>query len=309
MNEPSKDGLKPSPIILGLWPIAGITTVDATPDQSRATIKAAIDCGITTFDSAFSYGYDGESDRLLAEFIGDKRSSMFIISKVGQRWNAQRQRVVDAQPSTMQRDLDTVLHRLGTDYLDLLMLHSVDPEVDIRDCAEALQCFREQGLVKQIGVCNVTTSQLAAFTQVTRPYAVQLPVNILQPETLADVIPWCQSQRIDVHAYWVLMKGLLAGRIGEHHVFAAGDSRPKYDIYQGAKRQRAHRLLAGLQPIADQNKLTVSQLSVGWVLSQPGVNSVILGAKRPEQIQETAVSTPLRQEILLQINEVIAELD
>lgn len=309
MIEQSKDGLKPSPIILGLWPIAGITTVDATPEHSRATIKAAIDCGINTFDSAFSYGYDGESDRLLAEVIGDRRCSMFIISKVGQRWNAQRQRVVDAKPETMKRDLDTVLQRLGTDYLDLLMLHSVDPKVDIRECAQALQSFREQGLVKQIGVCNVTPSQLNDFTQIVRPDAVQIPLNLLQPDSLTDVIPWCHDKRIAVHAYWVLMKGLLAGRIGEHHVFAPGDSRPKYDIYQGAKRQRAHRLLASLQTIALENKLTVSQLSVGWVLSQPGVSGVILGAKRPEQIQETAMTTPLSQEILLRINEVIAELD
>ena len=94
------------PVILGLWPIAGITTVGVTAEDARATIRSAIECGIRWFDTAYSYGFDGESDRLLGEAIRGDRDRYGVIGKVGQRWSADRQRVVDASPATLIRDAE-----------------------------------------------------------------------------------------------------------------------------------------------------------------------------------------------------------
>lgn len=298
-----------SPVILGLWPIAGITTVDTDPIQSQLTLQAALEHGVSTFDTAFSYGYDGESDRLLSTVINTRRSQVQVISKVGQRWNKERQRVVDSSPSTMLADAEASLRRLGTDYVDLMMLHSVDPAVDVRRSAEALVEMQRRGWVRQFGVCTSSIAELARFAEVIMPRAVQLPLNLLQQESLSELIPWCVQHEVEVHVFWVLMKGILAGTIGPNHSFSPGDSRPKYEIYQGELRQKTHRLVERLQVIGAESGLTVAQVSIGWALSQRGVTAALVGAKRPSQIEETASSRPLSVKILSQIDEALAELN
>ncbi|WP_164101680.1 aldo/keto reductase [Candidatus Laterigemmans baculatus] len=298
-----------SPVVLGLWPIAGVTSVGVTPELSRQTIRAALDAGVTTFDTAFSYGYDGESDRLLGEMLAAgssrRREGCVVISKVGQRWTADRKRVTDASPATLVADAEDSLRRIGIERFDLLMLHSVDPEIDVRRSIEALEGLRERGLAARIGLCNADFPALLAAAEAGPLSAVQWPLNLLQREVLDRRVEWCREQGIAVHTYWGLMKGLLAGRIDRQHVFDPGDSRPGYAIYQGAARERAHRVIDRLRQLGEEAELTVAQLSLGWVLSQPGVSSVLVGAKRPEQIRETARARPLSPELVAEIDAAV----
>lgn len=294
-----------SPVILGLWPIAGITSVDVQEDHSLATLRRALDVGVTTFDTAFSYGYDGESDRLLGESIRGVRDRIQVIGKVGQRWTADRVRVTDGSMKTLVRDAETSLKRIGIDHFDLLMLHGPDPQVDVRVSAEALAMLQLQGKASAVGACNVNEQQIRAFAEVIPATAVQVPLNCLQQSSLENFIPWCSQRGTAVLVYWVLMKGILAGQIRSDHLFDSRDSRPSYPIYQGEMRARTHRLLDRLQVLAREYECSVAQLSVGWALSQPGVTSVLVGAKRPGQIEETAGSRPLSPELLAAIDEAI----
>lgn len=294
-----------SPVILGLWPIAGITSVDVQEDHSLATLRRALDVGVTTFDTAFSYGYDGESDRLLGESIRGVRDRVQVIGKVGQRWTADRVRVTDGSMKTLVRDAETSLKRIGIDHFDLLMLHGPDPQVDVRVSAEALAMLQLQGKASAVGVCNVNEQQIRAFAEVIPATAVQVPLNCLQQSSLENFIPWCSQRGTAVLVYWVLMKGILAGQIRSDHLFDSRDSRPGYPIYQGEMRARTHRLLDRLQVLAREYECSVAQLSVGWALSQSGVTSVLVGAKRPGQIEETAGSRPLSPELLAAIDEAI----
>lgn len=295
-----------SPVILGLWPIAGVTSVGVTDEQSRRTIAAALDCGVNTFDTAFSYGYHGESDRLLGEMIAGRRDEVVVIGKVGQRWTADRRRQIDGTPESLIADAEASLARIGIDRFDLLMLHSVDPRVDIRISADAIAGLQRRGLADRTGVCNVDLHQLQRFAEAAHPEAVQWPLNMLQREILDGRLPWCQTEGVAVLVYWTLMKGILAGRIGRHHRFAAGDSRPGYEIYQGEARARTHRIVDSLQQLAAACGRTVSQLSIGWALSQPGITAALVGAKRPEQIRETAAAGPLSGEVLAEIERIVA---
>jgi aryl-alcohol dehydrogenase-like predicted oxidoreductase len=293
------------PVIFGLWPLAGITSGRVAQQDAMATIRAAIEAGIDRFDTAFSYGYDGESDRLLGQCMGDDRDRFFVIGKVGQRYDAGRQRVVDCSPETLTADCETSLRRIGIDRFDLLMLHAVDPRVDVRVSAEAVADLQRRGLADSVGVCNVTLDQLRAFSEVAVPAAVQLPLNMLQRDSLRELVPHCRGANIEVHVYWVLMKGILAGRISPETTFADDDSRGRYEIYQGHARQRTHRIVDGLRRIADPLGISVAQLSIGWALSQPGVTAALVGAKRAEQIAETASSKPLAPETIAEIDAVI----
>ena len=295
-----------SKIALGLWPIAGITTLGVTPNDAGQTIQTAIDSGVTTFDTAFSYGYEGESDRLLGQYIRDERKRFCVIGKVGQRWTADHKRVIDATPTTLIQDAEASLHRIGIDSFDLLMLHSPDPNVPIEKSATTIRRLQERGLCHRIGVCNVNISQLQAFRDEVGCDAIQCPLNLLQRAPLHDLVPLCANSGIEVYVYWTLMKGLLAGKISRDHDFAKGDSRPNYTIFQGAARQRAHQVLDGMADIANKQNLTIAQLSIGWAVSQPGVTAALVGAHRPEQIRETAMSQPLEPSILQHIDALVS---
>ena len=285
--------------------MAGITSGSVSEQASLKTIEAAMQHGIHWFDTAFFYGLDGECDRFLGQCIRGRRDQVGVIGKAGQRWTSNRQRAIDCSPSTLIADAETSLRRIGTEYFDLFMLHAVDPNVDLRVSAEAIAEIQRRGLSKQVGVCNVDLPQLETFTSIVRPSAVQLPLNMLQREILQDLVPFCRSRAIAVHVYWVLMKGILAGKISRTHQFPEGDSRPKYEIYQGEQRERTHRCVDRLSQIAADEKMTVAQLSIGWAISQPGISAALVGAKRPDQIVETAASKPLSAEILKKIEDAV----
>lgn len=284
----------PNPhIALGLWPIAGITTVGVSANDAEQTVIAALESGITTFDTAFSYGYEGESDQILGTQIKGQRESHTVIGKVGQRWNGHRDRVIDGTPQTLIADAETSLRRLNLEYFDTLMLHSPDPNVALERSAEAIAILQQRGLCHRTGVCNVNTNQLIKFQSVLKCDAIQCPLNLMQQESLTDLVPHCQQADIEVYTFWTLMKGLLAGKIREDHKFAEGDSRPGYPIFQGAARERAHQIVAGMNHIAEEAELTTAQLVIGWVLSQPGINMALVGGHKPDQIRETALARPL----------------
>ena len=297
--------MKNSKIVFGLWPVAGVTTVGVTVADAESTMAAAIEAGITEFDTAFSYGYDGESDRLLGKFVAPDRDRFRIIGKVGQRYDSERHRVIDGSPETLTADAEASLLRMGVECVDVLMLHCVDPNIPVERSAEAMATLKRRGLCKETGVCNVTPEQRRRFAGAAECQAIQCPLNLLQQDSLAELIPDCAANNCGVYVFWSLMKGLLAGKITRDHVFAEGDSRPGYPIFQGEARERAHRVVDGLQLIGNDAGFTVAQLSIGWAMSQPGVTGVLVGARRPEQIQETAASKCLSEEILGKINALI----
>lgn len=295
-------------IILGLWPIAGITSGGVTRADSLATIQEAIDCGIDTFDTAYSYGFDGESDRMLGEVLrrdANRGSRLAVIGKVGQRWTADHQRVLDASPHQLTADAEASLKRIGVERFDWLMLHAVDPNVDVRRSAAAIDLLRKRGLAMKVGICCANPHDLLRFADVCPCSAIQCPLNLFQQESLAPLIQTAADLGAESHVYWTLMKGLLAGRISRDHIFDIGDSRPKYDIFRGESRRRAHDVVDKLAALASQSNTSVSRLSIGWALSQPGVTAALVGAKRPDQIRETALAVKLNADLLSAVNHAV----
>lgn len=293
-------------LVLGLWPIAGITTVGVTEQDARRTVAEAIALGIRRFDTAYSYGYDGESDRLIGTFVQQTRDQFWLMGKVGQRWNARRERIVDGTPQQLTADAEESLRRIGTDYFDILLLHSPDPKVPLADSAAALAKLLERGLCKQIGISNATPETIAAFAEMVPLSAIQCPLNLVQRDTLASMIQPAGAAGRQVYVYWTLMKGLLAGKITRDHVFAEGDSRPGYAIFQGELRASIHDALDQLQIIGQQSGMSLAQLSIGWAMSQGGVTAALVGARRPDQVRELVAAKPLDPATLAAIDAVIA---
>ena len=280
---------------MGCWPIAGITSIDVSETDSLATLRAAFDAGINFFDTAYCYGYDGESERLIGKALGSRRSEIVLATKGGIHWGPDKKQVKDGRPETLQRQCDESLQRLNTDVIDLYYLHAPDPQIPLAESAGAMKRLLEQGKIRAVGVSNLKTiDQYEEFHAVCPISADQPHYNMLQREIEESRLPWCREHNVAVNVYWPLMKGLLAGRLPRDHQFDPRDGRPKYPIFQGEEWRKNQDFLDLLRPIATEAGVTVAQLVIAWTIARPGITSALCGAKRPSQILETAAAMTVR---------------
>jgi aryl-alcohol dehydrogenase-like predicted oxidoreductase len=282
-------GYSVSPVALGCWPIAGVTTLDTNETDSVATIQACFDLGINHLDSAHVYGPSGESERLIGRALAGRRDEMVIATKCGIHYEG-TEMVTDGRPQRLRAECEESLRRLNTDRVELLYLHAPDANVPIEESAGALQRLMEAGKTRAVGASNCTLEQLQAFHAACRLTAVQLPYNLLQRDIEQRTIPWCRTQGIAVTAYWPLMKGLLAGRLPHDHQFHERDSRRTYPMFQGDQWRKNQDFVERLRDAAALSGHTVAQLVINWTIHQPGITAALCGAKRRWQIEETAAA-------------------
>lgn len=284
-----------TPVAMGCWPIAGISSIGVTEQASIATLQAALDAGINFFDTAYNYGYEGESERLIARALGHRRKEIVIATKSGLDWGPDRRQIRDGRPETIRRCCEESLKRLKTDVIDLYYLHAPDPQVPVAESAGAMRQLLDEGKVRAVGVSNFEwIEDYESFHAVCPISADQPPYNMLQREIEAERLPWCLEHDASVIAYWPLMKGFLAGKLTRDHVWDPKDSRQKYPVFQGEQWVKTHDFVDKLRPIAQEARLAVAQLAVAWTIQRPGITAALCGAKRAEQIQETARAMHVR---------------
>jgi aryl-alcohol dehydrogenase-like predicted oxidoreductase len=309
-KQTAAERLSISRIGMGCWPIAGVSTLGTNDRQSIATLRRALELGINFFDTAYGYGFDGESDKLLARAFRPWPKEIVLASKVGMAFDASRNRIIDGRPETLRRQTDTLLTRLDRETVDILYLHAPDPRTDLSDSAGCIQELVQSGRARYAGVSNVNAQQMDQFVQACpSTVIVQPPFNMLQQSSLCGLADALNRHQVGSAVYWVLMKGLLAGKFDRNHQFDPSDKRLSYDVYQGQKWQAAQDLLDVLRRISREMACTVSQLVVAWTLQQSCVTSVLLGAKRPDQIEETAAAldVPLEPVVIDEINQAISQ--
>ncbi|MBU6222565.1 MAG: aldo/keto reductase [Planctomycetes bacterium] len=285
------------PLGLGCWPLAGMTRDGVSREAAVATVKAAIDSGITHLDTAYCYGEHGESERAIREALSERRRDDVVLAgKCGIHWEPDpsrsppRRQVVDGRPERIRAEVDESLARLNTDRLDLLYLHAPDPAVAIEESAGELKRLLDAGKARAIGLSNASAANLARFAAVCPLAACQMQFNMLQREIEAEVLPWCMANGVAMVVYWPLMKGLLAGRMRRGQTFPTSDSRHKYPIFNGAEFDRNLDFVDALRPVAARLGCTLPDLVLAWTAEQPGITSVLFGATSPEQVVENAAA-------------------
>ncbi|MBM81750.1 MAG: aldo/keto reductase [Planctomycetaceae bacterium] len=284
-----KTDIEVTPVSMGCWPITGITSINVTREQSLATLQASFDTGINFYDTAYCYGYEGESERMISEVLGSHREDIVLATKCGIHWkNKVQQR--DARPETIKQECEESLRRLGTDRIDLYYLHAPDPSTPIADSAGAIGELIQQGKVLTAGASNFDVAQLNAFHSACPLTAYQPHYNMLQREIEDAQLPWCIENDVSVCVYWPLMKGLLAGQLARGHQFEDKDGRKKYPMFQGEEFQKNQDFIDVLRGIADDVDRPVAQVVINWTMQRNGITAALCGAKRPEQIVENAES-------------------
>lgn len=300
-----------SPVALGCWPIAGMTSLDVNDDDSLATIHAALDNGLNFLDTAHCYGANGESEILIGQAIQGRRSSVVIASKGGIHWDQAGVRHFNGHPDRIVLECESSLKRMKIDTIDLYYLHAPDPNIPVGESATAFAKLFSAGKIRAVGVSNLSVEQMDEFQRTCPISAIQPPYNMLQKGIESDIIPWAQQHQCSVINYWPLMKGLLAGKIRRGHKFDPDDKRLTYEIFQGEAFERAQCLLDGLDGIARSNGKTTAQIVINWTIHQPGITATLCGAKRDWQIEETAKAQgwKLPESDLQQIDALLAEVE
>lgn len=308
LRELGRTGIHVTPVAMGCWPIAGVTSINVTESASLATLEAALDSGITHFDTAWCYGYEGESEQMIGRALGHRRDEITIATKGGIHWENRKQ-ARDARPETIRAECEGSLQRLGTDRVELYYLHAPDPAVPLAETAGAFRELLDEGLVRSVGVSNCSVAQMEEFSSACPISASQPHYNMLQREIEAEHLPWCRAHGVSLMVYWPLMKGLLAGKLPRDHVFDERDGRRKYPMFHGEEWEKNQDFLDRLREIAAEIEVTVAQLVIAWTIRQPGITAALCGAKRPEQITETAATlqVELTDDQLARIDGAIAE--
>jgi len=217
-----------------------------------------------------------------------RRDEVVVATKGGIHWDSDVVRHNDASPDRIIAECELSLQRMNIDVIDLYYLHSPDPKIPVEESATAFCKLLESGKVRSVGASNFNIEQLRRFHDVCPIAAVQNRYNMLQRGLEEEVIPWCLESNVSVMNYWPLMKGLLAGKIRRDFEFDPTDKRLTYEVFQGENFEHAQKLLDKLDVIAEECGKTVAQVVVNWCMHRPGIGSVLCGAKRAWQIEETA---------------------
>jgi aryl-alcohol dehydrogenase-like predicted oxidoreductase len=278
-------GIATSRIGLGTWAIGGSMWGGTDEAQAIATIRRALDLGVTLIDTAPVYGF-GASESIVGRALAapSARARALIATKAGLDWSSGRP-LRDARPDKLRQELQASLRRLGTDYVDLYQIHWPDPLVPIDEvAAEVLRMYRD-GNIRAIGVSNFSPAQMNQFRAVAPLHSVQPPYNLFERSIDADVLPYASSTGLTVLAYGALCRGLLSGRITLRTQFRGDDLRrtdPKFSDRE--LRSRYLNAVRDLDRLArEQFGRSVLSLAVRWILDR-GPTVALWGARRPEQL-------------------------
>lgn len=279
--------LQVSAIGLGAWAMGGTveTWGDVDDRESIAAVQEAIDLGINLIDTAPIYGL-GHSEEIVGNAISGCRDRCILATKCGLLFprNASEPPARSLAPQSIFREFEGSLRRLRTDYIDLYQCHWPDPHTPIRETMAALVSLLDRGSIRAIGLSNFSCEEITVAREYGPVHCLQPPFSMLHLRAAADLLPYCQEHGIAALAYSPLAKGLLTGKF--HSETRLEGIRAKDPEFLGARYRRNLALVDALRPIADRLGKTLTQLVLQWTLSQPGVTSALVGAKRPTQVAE-----------------------
>jgi aryl-alcohol dehydrogenase-like predicted oxidoreductase len=287
-----RSGLHVSRIAFGTWQLGG--DWGATNEASAiAAIRQAADRGVTFFDTAQAYGF-GASERLLAEGLrGRAREDLVIATKGGLRRDGARQGR-DASAAWIRQGVDESLRALETDYIDLFQIHWPDPRTPFTETADELAKLMADDKIRHVGVSNFSVEQIEAFSATLPVETVQPPYHLFRRAIESDLLPYAAAHDIGVLVYGPLAHGLLGGHLNDRTRFAAGDWRAASEVFHGEAFERNLAIVTALQDFArNEMGITLGQLAVAWVLSNPAVQVAIVGTRNPGHVDEALAAAEI----------------
>jgi aryl-alcohol dehydrogenase-like predicted oxidoreductase len=290
MRQLGQSGIEISPIIMGTWQAGKSMWSGITDEDSLAALKAAYKAGVTTFDTAIVYG-NGHSERLVGKAFKSVRDKVVLATKVFANQLGYQQVLNSCAQS---------LKNLQTDYIDLYQIHWPagsfnSRQVPISETMQALNELKEAGKIRAIGVSNFSLEQLKEAQQYGQIDSLQPPYSLFWRHVEKDLQPYCAQQGISILAYSPLAQGLLTGKFKAGFELDPEDNRNYNKLFQGENFQRVQQALAQLEPIAQKYQVSLTNLALAWLISQPMTNAIV-GARNAEQAKQNAQAQTLQPE-------------
>ena len=270
---------------LGLMGMSGIYG-RADDAESLATIRAAVDAGITLLDTGDFYGM-GHNELLLRDALrgsGIPRDSVFIQVKFGGQRDPSGAFVgSDASPAMVKSSLAYTLTRLDTDYVDLYQPARLDPRVPIEETVGAVAEMIKAGYVRYLGLSEMGADTIRRAHAVHPVTALQIEYSLMSRGIEAQILPAVRELGIGITAYGILSRGLLSTGTAR---LAPDDPRARFPRFRGENHARNLELLAALEAIAEDKGATAAQLAIAWVASRGDDIIPLIGTKRRDRLSE-----------------------
>lgn len=305
-----RSGLEVSLVGLGCNNFGGRIDVSA----SREVVHAALDAGITLFDTADMYGNLGGSETALGEILGDRRKEIVLATKFGMAMDASG-RLRGGSRRYVLSAVEASLRRLRTDWIDLYQIHLPDPETPIDETLHALDDLVRQGKVRYVGCSNFPAWQVvdALWTSrcrgLERFVSCQDEYSLVVREIERELVPAMRRHGLGLLTYYPLAGGLLTGKYRRGQPLPEGARLTKMgDSAQRFLNDRNFAIVEALERFAQARGRTLLELAFGWLAANPIVSSVIAGATRADQVASNvkAVDWKLSQDELAEVDGITA---
>ncbi len=298
-----RSDVKATVITFGAWAIGGWMWGGADRKEAVEAIRASLDHGVTSIDTAPAYG-QGLSEELCGEAIrGTDRTKIQLLTKYGLSWDTSKGEFFFksrdskgkellihklASKESIMKECENSLKRMGTDYIDLYQIHWPDSTTPVYETMEAMQQLIKQGKIKAAGVCNYSTELMKEAEKTIPLTSNQVPYSMVNRDIEKEVVPYARMHDIAIIAYSPLQRGLLTGKIKPGHRFNEGDTREGNLYYSDENISKVNAFLDKLMPLAREKNATIGQLVIRWTIEQPGITIALVGARNATQAVENA---------------------
>jgi aryl-alcohol dehydrogenase-like predicted oxidoreductase len=259
--------------------------------EAVAAIRRALDLGVTLFDTAPGYGF-GHSEEVLGRALGARRGDVVLVSKTAVSWDPVTfTRKLDSRYSTVKRITEESLRRLGTDHLDLLLIHWPDVDTPLEETMRALTDLASEGKTRYVGVSNFSSYELKEGQRNAPLCANQVGYNLFDRRWEREMFPTAQELGIGVMAYGPMAHGLLTGAMGRDTAFDPADWRSSgvifgQRLFSPESLPRNLEVVERLKGVAARRGTSLPRLALAWVLRHPAVAVALSGCRTPGEIEE-----------------------
>ncbi len=270
--------------MLGTWAIGGKNWGNYSEKDAVEALKTAFDEGIRGIDTSPVYGY-GHAEELVGRILGGSRSDFFLATKGGLDREAYFAK--NLSPSFLEKDLHGSLKRLKTDYIDLYQCHWPDEKTPLEETMQALQRFKEEGKILNIGLCNFPLEKIKEAMNLSEIFSLQDRLSLLEQSKKDEIFSFAGKNKLHGLVYGTIEGGLLTGKYTAPPRFGKKDVRSYF--YANFNREvwpRVKGLLSVMEKIAEVYNVRPGVIAVAWALSIQGVSSAIIGARSTLQVRE-----------------------
>ncbi|UOK65549.1 aldo/keto reductase [Paenibacillus sp. OVF10] len=279
-----KTDLIVNPIGLGANAVGGHNIYpDMLNDETgKEVVRTALKQGINFVDTAYIYGPE-HSERLIGEVLKEtgQRQNTIIATKAAHKL-VDGKIVMDNSPAFLRTSVDDALKRLQTDYIDLFYIHFPDEHTPKDEAVDTLKQLKDAGKIRAIGVSNFSIDQLREANKDGHVDVLQSEYNLFKRDAEKELLPYTTEHNISFVPYFPLAAGLLGGKYNRNTTFQ--DGRAKNPLFTGEAFIENLDKVEQLRSIAQSKDVEVAHLVLAWYLTQPSIDALIPGAKRPEQV-------------------------